>query len=41
MAKEQGIYGLKNTEPECYDDGRPYDAELFPEGMTGWIRDHK
>lgn len=24
-----------------YDNGKPYDADLFPEGMTGWIRAHK
>lgn len=24
-----------------FDDGKPYNKELFPEGMTGWIRDHK
>lgn len=24
-----------------FDDGTPYDEVLFPEGMTGWIRDHK
>lgn len=24
-----------------YDDGKPYDEKLFPQGMTGWIRDHK
>lgn len=24
-----------------YDDGKPYNPELFPQGMTGWIRDHK
>lgn len=24
-----------------YDDGRGYDDLLFPNGMTGWIRDHK
>lgn len=23
-----------------FDNGKPYDQKLFPEGMTGWIRDH-
>lgn len=40
---EMGQHCLNNqvTSNLIYDDGRPYDAELFPEGMTGWIRDHK
>jgi len=40
---EMGQHCLNNqvTSNLMYDDGTPYDAELFPEGISGWIRDHK
>jgi len=40
---EMGQHCLNNqvTSNLMYDNGTPYDKDLFPEGMTGWIRDHK
>jgi len=40
---EMGQHCLNNqvTANLMYDNGTPYDKELFPEGMTGWIRDHE
>lgn len=40
---EMGQHCLNNqvTANLVYDNGKSYDEELFPDGMTGWIRDHK
>lgn len=40
---EMGQHCLNNqvTSNLMYTDGTSYDPVLFPEGVTGWIRDHK
>lgn len=40
---EMGQHCLNNqvTSNLMFTDGTSYDSELFPDGMTGWIRDHK
>lgn len=40
---EMGQHCLNNqvTSNLMYIDGTSYDDELFPDGMSGWIRDHK
>lgn len=40
---EMGQHCLCNqvTANLIFDNGKSYDEVLFPEGMTGWIRDHK